>query len=417
MQTTQVSNPANMLTTTSAPTKQSDAGAAPEPFGKVLSREVSQRNGASEGSRNKDAGASASAQNATKSAGKPTEAKPGKEGKSSDKVQAEEETADATSALPEELLALVANLNDMIMPATLAGDTPTVQSGQLVQDVKTAVDQAAMPVAAIPVDIRPVDSMTTAAAAEPVIDTQATAAAAPATGLSVKPDQASVVPKQADMGNVELPAASTKENALKADELTSQTSGRASSRAQDFTAALNESVNVASTAMQPVQNTALNALQQQVANTTERLTPRVGTPAWDQALGQKVVWMVAGEQQSASLTLNPPDLGPLQVVLTVSNSQANATFIAAQPEVRQALEAALPKLRDMLGEAGIQLGQANVNSGTPNQQQGSFDQAASQSARGATQFGDRESTGGDAQMRVSRVQPSSSGLGLVDTFV
>ncbi|MBC7416522.1 MAG: hypothetical protein H7327_16495, partial [Herminiimonas sp.] len=36
---------------------------------------------------------------------------------------------------------------------------------------------------------------------------------------------------------------------------------------------------------------------------TDTLTPHVGTPAWDHALGQKVVWMAAGAEQSASLTL------------------------------------------------------------------------------------------------------------------
>jgi flagellar hook-length control protein FliK len=105
---------------------------------------------------------------------------------------------------------------------------------------------------------------------------------------------------------------------------------------------------------------------------TEKLSPHVGTPAWDQALGQKIVWMVGGAQQTASLSLNPPDLGPLQVVLNVSNDQANATFISAQPEVRQAIEAALPKLREMMGEAGIQLGQTNVNAGSGSQQEQSF---------------------------------------------
>ncbi|WP_194713189.1 flagellar hook-length control protein FliK [Noviherbaspirillum soli] len=95
----------------------------------------------------------------------------------------------------------------------------------------------------------------------------------------------------------------------------------------------------------------------------DKLTPAVGTPAWDQALGQKIVWMAQGGEQSASLTMNPPDLGPMQVVLSVSNNQATVDFMAAQPEVRQALEAALPRLRDMMNESGIQLGQANVSAG------------------------------------------------------
>ncbi|MEG1325301.1 MAG: flagellar hook-length control protein FliK, partial [Janthinobacterium sp.] len=97
------------------------------------------------------------------------------------------------------------------------------------------------------------------------------------------------------------------------------------------------------------------ALQQAaaaVAVPADKLTGRVGSPAWDQQLGQKVVWMAAGGDQSATLTLNPPDLGPVQVVLTVTNDQADAAFMSAQPEVRQALEAAMPRLREMMSEAG-----------------------------------------------------------------
>lgn len=150
------------------------------------------------------------------------------------------------------------------------------------------------------------------------------------------------------------------------------------------------------------------------ANAADMLSPPVGGKGWDQALGQKIVWMVGGEQQSASLTLNPPDLGPLHVVLNVSNNEATASFTAAQPEVRHALEAAMPKLREMLGEAGIQLGQANVNAGTPNNQQNAFEQRQP-SSRHNTAAADNEST--DAPMRVVRSQTIAGGQGLVDTFV
>ncbi|HJV76009.1 MAG TPA: flagellar hook-length control protein FliK [Noviherbaspirillum sp.] len=158
------------------------------------------------------------------------------------------------------------------------------------------------------------------------------------------------------------------------------------------------------------QQTQLRHTQAVPANTADRLAPQVGTPGWDQALGQKVVWMVGGEHQSASLTLNPPDLGPLQIELKVANSQATANFTAAQPEVRQALEAAMPKLREMLGEAGIQLGQANVSAGTPNQQN-AFEQAQQSSRQSASM-----NEGLDVPLQSGRSQVISSGQGLVDTF-
>ena len=163
--------------------------------------------------------------------------------------------------------------------------------------------------------------------------------------------------------------------------------------------------------MAPMQQT-FAAAQAITGQATEKLTPNVGTAAWDQALGQKVVWMVAGAQQSATLTLNPPDLGPLQIVLNVNNTEATATFVAAQPEVRQALEAAMPKLREMLAEAGIQLGQTNVSTGNPNQNNNFSNQ--SQQSSGRSNQGSAE---GEAPAAIVRTAATSSGTGLVDTFV
>lgn len=97
-----------------------------------------------------------------------------------------------------------------------------------------------------------------------------------------------------------------------------------------------------------------------------------GKPGWDTAISQKVVWMVGAAEQSATLTLNPPELGPLQVVISVNNEKADTTFISENPDVRKALEDGIPALRDLMSEAGLQLGQANVSTG---RQQGAFQQA------------------------------------------
>lgn len=140
-----------------------------------------------------------------------------------------------------------------------------------------------------------------------------------------------------------------------------------------------------------------------------KLAPQVGTTAWNQALGEKIVWMAGAAQQTATLTLNPPNMGPLQVVINLSNDQATANFFSAQPEVRQALEAAFPRLREMMNEAGIELGQATVSSETPQQNERDARQAqgiarllpGNDDALGAIQTG---------QM------PIRQSRGLVDTF-
>jgi flagellar hook-length control protein FliK len=150
-----------------------------------------------------------------------------------------------------------------------------------------------------------------------------------------------------------------------------------------------------------------------VAVPADKLTGRVGTPAWDQQLGQKVVWMAAGGDQSATLTLNPPDLGPVQVVLTVTNDQADAAFMSAQPEVRQALEAAMPRLREMMSEAGIAFGSATVSAGTPEQQHNG-ERAASGERRSNGQGGGV--SGGEIAIAPAAGGRSRPSLSAVDTF-
>lgn len=144
---------------------------------------------------------------------------------------------------------------------------------------------------------------------------------------------------------------------------------------------------------------------------SDKLTPYVGSSAWNQAFGQKITLMVGATQQTATLSLNPPDLGPLQVILNISKDSADATFIAAQPEVRQALEAALPRLREMMQEAGIALGQANVSSNMPNQQDA---QNGSGSKMSAQNTGD--SAHPDDASPITIDSRRTIPLGLVDAF-
>ncbi|MFZ6658639.1 flagellar hook-length control protein FliK [Undibacterium sp. TJN19] len=167
----------------------------------------------------------------------------------------------------------------------------------------------------------------------------------------------------------------------------------------------------------PPAQAAITGLQVSAANTfaADHIGPRVGSTGWDKAVGQKVVWMVGEAMQSAELTLNPPDLGPLQVVLKLSNEQASASFTAAQPEVREALEAALPRLKQMLSDAGVQLTGFSVNSQAAgqNQNQG-FEQQQARTfgtSRQATEVADTtiNSTG----PATAKVQLKN---GLVDTF-
>ncbi|MFZ6732536.1 flagellar hook-length control protein FliK [Undibacterium sp. Ji42W] len=145
----------------------------------------------------------------------------------------------------------------------------------------------------------------------------------------------------------------------------------------------------------------------------EQIAPRVGSNGWDKAVGQKVVWMVGEGLQSAELTLNPPDLGPLQVVLKVSNEQASASFSSAQPEVREALEAALPRLKQMLSDAGVQLTGFSVNSQAAGQGQNFAQQQPRSLGQARTGVDLPDNTISTTSTAPARIQTNN---GLVDTF-
>jgi flagellar hook-length control protein FliK len=163
--------------------------------------------------------------------------------------------------------------------------------------------------------------------------------------------------------------------------------------------------------MRPASQAMLETLHAPNEIASPKLAPTVGTTAWNQALGEKVVWMAAGAQQTATLTLNPPNMGPLQIVLNLANDQATASFFSAQPEVRQALEAAFPRLKEMMNEAGIQLEQATVSADTPRQD----DTPGRQAQRGMPPIAGMNDAV-SAGLQPIHAPGQQSGRGLVDTF-
>jgi flagellar hook-length control protein FliK len=93
-----------------------------------------------------------------------------------------------------------------------------------------------------------------------------------------------------------------------------------------------------------------------------------------QALGDRVAWMSGQRIQIAEISLNPAHLGPLEVRIAMSGGEMGAQFFSPHAQVREALDAALPRLREMLADAGVTLGQANVREESLSRQS-AFDQS------------------------------------------
>lgn len=87
----------------------------------------------------------------------------------------------------------------------------------------------------------------------------------------------------------------------------------------------------------------------------------VGTPQWSQAVGDKVLWLAAQNVSAAEIRLDPPELGPMQVRVSINQDQASVTFTSPHPVVREALDQQLNRLREMFSEQGLNLVNVDVS--------------------------------------------------------
>lgn len=122
-------------------------------------------------------------------------------------------------------------------------------------------------------------------------------------------------------------------------------------------------------------------------------TPVLGDDGFDQAIGARVGWLADQKIGHAHITLNPEDLGPVDVRLQMNGDKVHASFSSPHVDVRQALESSLPRLRELLGEQGFQLAHADVGHQAP----GGDGNASGASGNGGT-AGDGEPSPGDTNV-------------------
>ena len=92
-----------------------------------------------------------------------------------------------------------------------------------------------------------------------------------------------------------------------------------------------------------------------------QINPSINQAGWDQALGNSMIWMVGRQIQTAQLQLNPPHLGPIEVRVAIRNDQTTLTFVSAHSQVRDALQAAIPGLREMFSNNGLNLVNVDIS--------------------------------------------------------
>lgn len=87
----------------------------------------------------------------------------------------------------------------------------------------------------------------------------------------------------------------------------------------------------------------------------------LGQPQWGQAVGERVLWLAAQNVTSAEIRLDPPELGPMQVRVSVNQDQVNVSFTSPHPAVRDVLDQQLNRLREMFAEQGLNLVDVDVS--------------------------------------------------------
>jgi flagellar hook-length control protein FliK len=140
----------------------------------------------------------------------------------------------------------------------------------------------------------------------------------------------------------------------------------------------------------------------------------VHDPAFVEHLAGQVSEALVGGIERAEITLNPRDLGPIRIELSLSGESASVAFSATQPETRTAIEQSLPILRDMLLEHGLALAHTSVQGGSADASGGG------QSQRGpsdrAPTGGPSSQTSGGSAVAEPGARSTRAARGLLDLF-
>jgi flagellar hook-length control protein FliK len=106
---------------------------------------------------------------------------------------------------------------------------------------------------------------------------------------------------------------------------------------------------------------AVNKLVQDTKVDVPAMTRPLTHPAWNQEMGERIVWMNNQGISSAEIKMNPQNMGPITVRIDMNQDQATIAFTAQNSDVRTALENSIPKLREMLSSQNVNLADVNVS--------------------------------------------------------
>ncbi|TXR53409.1 flagellar hook-length control protein FliK [Reinekea thalattae] len=144
-------------------------------------------------------------------------------------------------------------------------------------------------------------------------------------------------------------------------------------------------------------------LQQQL-NEALNKPVRLVDAAFD--MSDRIKTMLNSDVQTATIRLDPPELGSMEVKVHVRNEQTQVQIVSSNPQTREALEQQAVRLREALADQGINLSNLDVSDQQP--------QGGSSDGRGSNQGGQAaDGADFDAEVEVTTQRT----IGLVDQYV
>ena len=139
---------------------------------------------------------------------------------------------------------------------------------------------------------------------------------------------------------------------------------------------------------------------------TLEIPTTLGSPQWADQFAEQVVWVGQSSSQSAVIKIHPEDLGPLEISVKVVDDLASVTITSHSSHVREMVDQAVPRLREMMAENGLSLVNTSIGSDGKSRQ--------SQQQSGSSE------QGGSGYVTDDKVLPSATpkkaSKGLVDYF-
>ncbi len=107
------------------------------------------------------------------------------------------------------------------------------------------------------------------------------------------------------------------------------------------------------------------------------MSSALGTSGWGGEFLGRVTMLVKGGIQEAKIQLSPPEMGRLEIKVSTEGDSAKIMFSVDNIAAKDAIEQAIPRLRELLEQGGLQLAHSEVaDHSQSHQDQGDVNEAA-----------------------------------------